>query len=140
MRVAQVLIGQRVAGDGAIGRIELADHAVLIAGIPHHPVLGDDHVVRMGARVNLVALELALHRIEHRDVIARLSHEPDSSVGGDRRIPRPALRPGNGPLGELKAGILGKQESSGNSVRPMVNDRMIGFSGAADSHELERGW
>src|SRR5690606_30289560 len=69
-------------------RVVTADIAAQVAGIPDDAVGADDEVVRPRLVGQVALEELAGRRLEARDVVAPLTHEPDL-VGTDReRIAR----------------------------------------------------
>ena len=68
----------------------------------------DVDAVRVGAVLDLVALELLGARIEPGDVVAGLADEPDLAVGSDRRVAG-AAAPFDGPFLDVHArGLLGR--------------------------------
>ena len=80
VRIFGVGIGHRIARDRARLAVDLADHAVTIAGIPGVAVLIDRHRVRKRPRIDLELRKRATLGIEACHVVAFLSHEPHASL------------------------------------------------------------
>ena len=88
VRILRVRIRHLVDGELAGRRIEPADRAVLVAGVPGVALRIELDGVREGAGRQLLFLHLAGARIEPADQVAELSDPPDRAVRGLDRIAR----------------------------------------------------
>ncbi len=105
MGIAGGLVGHHVLPDLAGVRIEAADVARRVAGVPDDAVGVHDQVVGADA-VGVVLGELLGLGIEDRDVGPGLADEPDAAVGGDVGIPGAGVLVGDHPFLEVGVPVL----------------------------------
>src|SRR6184192_2824158 len=74
------------------------DAAVSIACEPDGVLSIDDEIVRIGPGVDLIALELATHGIERRDIVPHLANEPNAPLLIDEWVARRGPLPRHLPL------------------------------------------
>ena len=91
------------------------------------PFRVDDEVVRVRSLFDRVALELAGLRIEVRDVVPHLPHEPHAPLLIDERITRTRLVPGRLP----RLGLGG--------IRAAGSSRLRGRGGGESERQCEDG-
>ena len=98
----------RLPGSG----IEAPDARVAIARVPDSAIAAHNEIVRVSSGLDLEPLELAGLRVEIRDVVPGLTHEPDLArlvevwVTGARLLPR------HRPLGDRNRRVLGASASA----------------------------
>ena len=97
VRIAHARIGHHEVRELARGGVEADDAAVPVAREPHLPLRVDDEVVRVRPRVDLEALELARLRVQSRDVVSDLAHEPDVALLIGERIAWTRAAPRSAP-------------------------------------------
>ncbi len=98
MRIARRGIGHLVDGDLSGGRLELADRAVAVAGVPDVAGGVVDDAVRLGFGFESVFLHLTGFRIEAADQADELPVPPNRSVGSLQRIARALAEGRHHPL------------------------------------------
>src|SRR2546423_11514555 len=121
--------------------VQLDDAPILVAGEPYHPSAIDHQVVRVGAGIDVVPLELAALRVEVGYVVAHLSDEPDAPLPVYVWITRPGSIPRRAPHFRLRArstGLAGRLRTGEGWENERQRERDLQGTHTASGQERRR--
>ena len=78
--------------------VHSADISLSVSRNPDRRVTVYYKVVRAGSWRKVLAREFKAFRIKMSDIVAALTDQPNTAVGGNVRVSWPRIRPGNDPL------------------------------------------